>query len=85
MAHISIISPVYKAEKILPEFISRIENSVEKNTTDYEIILVEDCGPDNSWEVIEKISKNKHHLKGIKLSRNFGQHYAITCGLDHAI
>jgi dolichol-phosphate mannosyltransferase len=85
MAHISIISPVYKAEKILPELISRIENSVEKITTDYEIILVEDCGQDNSWEVIEKISKNKHHLKGIKLSRNFGQHYAITCGLDHAI
>ncbi|MBZ9787829.1 glycosyltransferase family 2 protein [Psychroflexus sp. CAK57W] len=84
MPHISIVSPVYMAEKILPELVSRIETSVEKITTDYEIILVEDCGSDNSWEVIEQLSKNKSYLKGIKLSRNFGQHYAITCGLDHA-
>lgn len=82
--HISIISPVYRAEKIIPELVRRIEQAVSKITDNFEIILVEDCGPDNSWEVIENIANNNKKVKGFKLSRNFGQHYAITCGLDHA-
>jgi polyisoprenyl-phosphate glycosyltransferase len=81
---LSIISPVYKGEKMIYELVSRIENSIQSITASYEIILVEDCGGDNSWNVIEKISQNNINIKGIKLSRNFGQHYAITCGLDHA-
>lgn len=80
---ISIVSPVYRAEKILPVLVERIENSIKKITADYEIILVEDCGPDNSWNVIEQIAKSNARVIGIKLSRNFGQHYAITAGLDH--
>lgn len=84
MPHLSIVSPVYNAEKIIPIFIERIENSVQEITLDYEIILVEDCGPDKSWEVIEKIAEHDPKIIGMKLSRNFGQHYAITAGLDHA-
>lgn len=84
MPHLSIISPVYYAEKILPVLVERIESSVEKITTDYEIILVDDCGPDNSWEVIESLANTNSKIIGIKLSRNFGQHYAITAGLDQA-
>ncbi len=79
---LSIVSPVYKAEKIIPLLIERIEKSVSKITTDYEIILVEDGGPDNSWSVIEAIAKNNSKIKGIKLSRNFGQHPAIMAGLS---
>ena len=82
--HISIVSPVYRAEKIIPELVRRIDDSISKITTNYEIILVEDCGPDNSWTAIEDIAKKNPRVKGFKLSRNFGQHYAITCGLDHA-
>jgi glycosyltransferase involved in cell wall biosynthesis len=82
--HISIVSPVYKAETIIPELIKRIKESVSKITTDFEIVLVEDCGPDNSWEVIKEQRKLHSELKGIKLSRNFGQHYAITAGLTAA-
>ena len=82
---ISIVSPVYKAEKILPELVDRIKRSLEKITNSYEIILVEDCGHDNSWGKIEELSKTHPVIKGLKLSRNFGQHYAITAGLDHAI
>ncbi len=81
---ISIISPVYKAEKIIPTLVERIENSVKKFTTDYEIILVEDCGPDNSWQEIEKICASNTKVVGIKLSKNFGQHNAITAGLESA-
>lgn len=83
--HISVISPVYQAEGIIPELVSRLESTLNKLTDNYEIILVEDHGPDNSWEVIEQLSKTNSRLKGIRLSRNFGQHYAITCGLDHAL
>jgi glycosyltransferase involved in cell wall biosynthesis len=79
---ISIVSPVYKAEKIIPLLVERIENAVSKITDDYEIILVEDGGPDASWSVIESIAKNNPKIKGVKLSRNFGQHPAIMAGLS---
>lgn len=84
MCYISVVSPVYKAENILPELILRLETVLNQTSEKYEIILIEDHSPDNSWEVIEKQAKDKNHIKGIKLSRNFGQHYAITCGLDNA-
>lgn len=83
--YISIVSPVYKAEKILPNLVNEIIASVKTLTDDYEIILVEDCSPDNSWEIIETIAHENQKVKGFKLSKNFGQHYAITCGLDHAL
>jgi glycosyltransferase involved in cell wall biosynthesis len=50
----------------------------------YEIILVDDYSPDNSWTEIERLASIHPEIKGIKLSRNFGQHYAITAGLDAA-
>jgi glycosyltransferase involved in cell wall biosynthesis len=81
---ISIVSPVYKAEKIIPLLVERIEKSVGKITSDFEIILVEDGGPDNSWSVIEGIAASNPNIKGIKLSRNFGQHPAIMAGLSQA-
>ncbi len=81
---ISVVSPVYKAEKIVDELVKRISEEVSQITVDYEIILVEDCGGDNSWERIEENCKNNIRVKGIKLSRNFGQHYAISAGLMEA-
>jgi glycosyltransferase involved in cell wall biosynthesis len=84
LPHITIVSPVYSAANIVPELVNRIDLALSKITDNYEIILVEDCGPDNSWEVIQEIAKTNLRVKGFKLSKNFGQHYAITCGLDHA-
>ncbi len=81
---ISIVSPVYKAEKIIPLLVERIENAVSKITADYEIILVEDGSPDLSWSAVEHIAKANTRVKGIKLSRNFGQHPAIMAGLSKA-
>ena len=81
---ISIISPVYKAEKIVPELVKRIVDAVTAFTDCYEIILVEDCGPDNSWPKIQQECRKNPKVKGIHFSRNFGQHYAITAGLRHA-
>lgn len=82
--HISIVSPVYRAEKIVPELVRRIRDEVSKITDNFEILLVEDGGPDNSWAKIEEESAKDTRVKGIKLSRNFGQHYAITAGIEHA-
>lgn len=84
MPHISIVSPVYRAENTIPILIERLERSIQKITFDYEIILVEDGGPDNSWEVVQTYAEQNDKIIGIELSRNFGQHYAITAGLDHA-
>ena len=82
---ISIISPVYRAESLVDKLVERIISSVSKLTDSYEIILIEDCGPDNSWKKIQE-NCNKHtQLKGIKLSRNYGQQHAIQAGLDASI
>lgn len=81
---VSVVSPVYRAEKIVAELVSRVEVQLEAICGhDYEIILVEDRGPDDSWEAIKAISLINPKVKGIRLSRNFGQHAAITAGLDH--
>ncbi len=79
---ISIVSPVYRAEKIVDKLVEQISTEVSKITENFEIILVEDGSPDNSWEAIERNCAKDKRIKGIKLSRNFGQHYAITAGLD---
>src|ERR1039458_10832117 len=80
---LSIVSPVYNAEHIIDELVKRVQESVEVITNHYEIILVEDGGEDGSWQKIEKHCEKDKRIKGIKLSRNFGQHNAITAGLDH--
>jgi len=82
MAHISVVVPVYKAEGCLHELYNRLKPSLEVITTDFEIIMVEDCGGDRSWEIIEELAKQDKRIKGIQFSRNFGQHYGITAGLD---
>lgn len=82
--HISIVSPVYRAENLVEELVRRIHQSVSSITSDYEIILVEDCGPDSSWNKIVALAEKDPKIKGFQLSRNFGQHYAITCGLDQS-
>lgn len=79
---LSIVSPVYHAENIINTLVQRIIDEVSKFTENFEIILVEDGGRDNSWAIVEENCSKDKRIKGIKLSRNFGQHYAITAGLD---
>ena len=81
---ISVVSPVYRAEAIIDELVLRISEELNKITTSYEIILVEDGSPDNSWKKIESQCASDLRVKGIQLSRNFGQHFAITAGIEHA-
>lgn len=81
---ISIVSPEYKGERMVSELVRRIKESVSTITDDFEIILVNDASPDDTWVEIEKECAADSRVKGIDLSRNFGQHYAITAGLHYA-
>jgi len=83
MAHISVVIPVYRAESCLGELYRRLRAALETVTTDFEIVLVEDCGGDRSWPLIVELAQKDPRVKGIQFSRNFGQHYGITAGLDH--
>ena len=84
MELISVVIPVYKADDCLIELYSRIKSALVPITRNYEIILVEDCGGDNSWSIIKELSKKDPRVKGIQFSRNFGQHYGVTAGLDYS-
>lgn len=81
---ISFVSPVYRAEKILDKLVEEINKVMLKLEVSYEIILVDDRSPDNSWKVIQEIAKNQNHVKGYRLSKNFGQHPTIMAGLSQA-
>ncbi|MCK9206670.1 MAG: glycosyltransferase family 2 protein [Salinivirgaceae bacterium] len=80
---ISVVSPVYRAEKIIPELVKQLLAELSKITPDFEIILVEDASPDNSWNEIGIACQRDKRIKGVKLSRNFGQHNAISAGLKY--
>ncbi|MDY0121167.1 MAG: glycosyltransferase family 2 protein [Sulfurimonas sp.] len=82
--HISIITPVYGCCKSLNELYERLNKILSTITEDFEIIMVNDASPDNAWEALKDLAQKDSRVKGINLSRNFGQHYAITAGLDYA-
>lgn len=81
---ISVVVPVYGCETCLVELCQRIKTAVLSIPAKYEIILVNDASPDQAWETMIRLSKQDTRIKGIDLARNFGQHHAITAGLDFA-
>jgi dolichol-phosphate mannosyltransferase len=81
---ISIVSPIYRAEKILPELLRQITDAMRSCELTYEIVLVNDASPDGSWFVMQSLIPEYSSLRVINLSRNFGQHYAIKAGVDNA-
>ena len=84
MPILSVVIPVYGADSCVPELCKRLKKSLSSITQDFEIILVEDRSPDTSWLKIVKETELDSRVRGIRLSRNFGQHRAITAGLDIA-
>lgn len=81
----SIVVPVYGCKEALPELHRRLVDVLEKMGKSFEIILVDDHDPQNSWEEIARICAVDSRVRGIKLSRNFGQIRAITAGLDNCV
>jgi dolichol-phosphate mannosyltransferase len=82
--HISIVTPIYGCCASLNNLYERLNQTLSTITNDFEIIMVNDSSPDNAWEIIKELSNKDARVKGINLSRNFGQHKAITAGLDYA-
>lgn len=81
---ISVVTPVYGCCKSLNNLYERLNKTLSTITEDFEIIMVNDSSPDNAWDTIKELAKKDDRVKGINLSRNFGQHKAITAGLDYA-
>lgn len=79
---LSVVSPVYQAEQVLDELIGRLEATLAALPGSYEIILVDDGSTDASWAGICRHAARTPQIRGLRLSRNFGQHHAITAGLD---
>lgn len=83
-ANTAVIVPVYNSLATLQDLIDRLVASLSSYTEDYEIILVDDRGPQAVWPVIMQAGQINNRIKGIRLSRNFGQHAAISAGLEIA-
>lgn len=81
---ISVVVPVYMGEAFVDELYERVRAAVLSITGDWELILVNDASPDGAWKKIEAICAKDRSVIGINLSRNFGQHAAITAGLAAA-
>ncbi|MCT1539293.1 MULTISPECIES: glycosyltransferase family 2 protein [Lysinibacillus] len=81
---ISIVIPVYRSSLHLEKLYAKLVESLEQINKPFEVIFVEDCGGDRSWETLRKISMQDSRVTAIKLSKNFGQHAATICGIAQA-
>jgi len=81
---ISVVSPVYCCAGCLRDLCARLIATLTPLVDDFEIILVDDASPDQAWNVLRDLCAANPRIKAIALSRNFGQHYAISAGLEHA-
>lgn len=82
--NLSVVVPVYRGEELVEPLIERLGKSLPLFAQNYEVILVNDGSPDNSWDVIEQLSRKYEWVKGIRLMRNYGQHNATLCGVRAA-
>ena len=81
---ISVVVPLYNEEESLPELYRWIEKVMKANGFSFEVIFVNDGSTDNSWQVIEDLSKQSESVKGIKFRRNYGKSPALYCGFKEA-
>jgi dolichol-phosphate mannosyltransferase len=84
MTQISVVIPLYKCRESIVTLTDLLIKSLSDISEDFEIIYVNDASPQNDWEIVTTLSLNDKRIKGLNFSRNFGQHYAITAGLDYA-
>lgn len=85
MKKVSFVIPCYRSEKTVSAVVDEIGRTMENmGTYEYEVVLVNDCSPDNTLSVIRNLCAQNKRIKGISFSRNFGQHAALMAGLRHA-
>lgn len=83
IASISVVVPVYGCKNCLEELVQRVSRSLKTENRQFEIILVDDSGPDDAWPRITELATLYPQVRGLRLSRNFGQHAAISAGLSY--
>lgn len=81
---ISVVVPVYNSELILPALVQRLGPALSALAKEYELVLVNDGSRDQSWKVIQELSRANTWVRGINLMRNYGQHNALLCGMRAA-
>ena len=81
---LSVVSPVYGCRGCLEELVDRVSAAAEASTSSYEIVLIDDASPDGAWSRIQELARTNSRVRGLRLSRNFGQHAAISAGLVHS-
>lgn len=81
---VSVVVPVYRSEGTLTELHHRLVTVLEQHVPAFEIVFVEDCGGDASWQVIQRLVALDDRVRGIRFSRNYGQHNALLCGIRAA-
>ncbi len=81
---ISVVIPVYNSELMLPELMQRLEPALMSLADKYEVVLVNDGSRDQSWKIIQELSRSHRWVRGINLMRNYGQHNALLCGIRAA-
>lgn len=84
MPEFSVVVPLYKCEPFIHELVERLTKTLTTLDERFEVILVNDASPAGDWKEVVRETGKDRRIKGINLSRNFGQHYAITAGLSHA-
>lgn len=84
MPTLSIVVPVYRAEGSLNTLYRRLVDTLEGESLEFEILFVEDCGGDGSWDVIRELASSDARVRGLRMSRNFGQHSALLAGIRAA-
>ncbi|HUG33929.1 MAG TPA: glycosyltransferase family 2 protein [Anaerolineales bacterium] len=82
--NISVIVPVYRGESLIEPLVDRLARVLPKIAKKYEILLINDGSPDDSWSVIQNLSRKYKWVRGICLMRNYGQHNATLCGVREA-
>jgi glycosyltransferase involved in cell wall biosynthesis len=81
MFTVSVVIPVYRAEQTLSDLYRQLSDAMSELTSVFEIIFVEDGGGDGSWAIIADLARSDHRVRGIRMSRNYGQHNALLCGI----
>ncbi len=81
---LSLVVPVYRSQDCLRELYRRVVAAMETIDLNFELLMVEDCGGDDSWAVITDLAAADPRVRGIQLARNYGQHNALLCGIRAA-
>jgi glycosyltransferase involved in cell wall biosynthesis len=81
---LSVVIPVYRSQESLRELYQRLVDTLTVLCISFEILFVEDCGGDNSWKIILQLAQEDDRVRGLKMSRNYGQHNALLAGIRAA-